>query len=105
MSKFNSLYEALIMEMPYVDVEQDGETIKFDLELEKYAHDLDGFKAILSKLLHDGTVTDKYGNTINLTTHDERLNFLKTLNNNDVVNLFLTKYHKTNLVNLVNSIK
>ena len=105
MSKFNELYEGLLMEMPYVDVQQHGETIKFDLELEKYAHDLDGLKDVLRSVLQDGTVTDKYGNTIHLTTHDERMSFLSELADNDTVKLFLKKYHNTTLVNVVNSIK
>ena len=105
MGSFDKLYESLLLEMPYINVRQHGETIKFDLELEKYAHDLDGLKDVLRSVLQDGTVTDKYGDTIHLTTHDERMGFLSELTENDTVKLFLKKYHNTTLVNVVNSIK
>jgi hypothetical protein len=102
---FNDLYESLLMEMPYVDVVQHGEHIKFDMELEKYAHDLKGFKSVLRNILNSGSITDKYGNTIHLEGHEEKLNFLKSLGNSSMVGMFLTKYHNTTLVEVVKSLK
>jgi hypothetical protein len=93
------------MEMPYVNVVQHGENIKFDMELEKYAHDLEGFKAILRHILNSETISDKYGNEILLSGHDEKLKFLTSLNDTSFVNMFLSKYHNTTLLNVVKDLK
>jgi hypothetical protein len=102
--KFDEQYESLIMEMPYVDVVQHGEHTKFDLELEKYAKDLEGFKNLLRNILNDGTVTDKYGSQIHLTDHDERVEFLSSLKDSSIVQMFLKKYHNTTLLDIVRSL-
>jgi hypothetical protein len=102
---FNDICESLLMEMPYVDVVQHGEHIKFDMELEKYARDLEGFKSILRNILNSGSVSDKYGNTIHLEGHEEKLKFLTSLGNSSIVSMFLTKYHNTTLVEVVKSLK
>lgn len=99
--KFLELYESLLMEMPYVDVVQHGEHIMFDLELERYAHNLESFKNLLRNVLNSGAVTDKYGNEIQLNDHDEKVKFLSSLNHSSVVSMFLKKYHNTTLTELV----
>jgi len=103
--KFNDLYESLLMEMPYVDVVQHGEHIKFDMELEKYARNLEGFKALLKRILNSESVPDKYGNVIHISGHDEKLNFLKSLGSSSMVEMFLSKYHNTTLLDIVKSLK
>jgi hypothetical protein len=102
---YNEIYKSLITEMPYVDVIQDGEHTKFDLELEKYVHDLEGFKELIRTILQSGTVKDKYGNVIHLTSHEENMKFLSSLSDSKIVDMFLNKYHNTTLINIVRSLK
>lgn len=105
MNKFDTLVNKLLMEIPYIDVEQHGTLTKFDLELEKYAKDLDGFKKMLKNVLQNGTVTDKYGDAIHFDTHEERVKFIESLGRDSMVKMFLKKYHNTTLVDVMNSIK
>ena len=93
------------MEMPYVDVEQHGQHIKFDLELEKYAHTLDSFKSFIKRIIDSGTAVDKYGNKIDLPTHNDRVRFLSSLSNDNIVKMFLTKYHNTTMIDIVKGLK
>jgi hypothetical protein len=104
MSNFNALVETLLMEMPYVEVEQDGKTFPFDLELEKYAKDLEGFEDLLRDIFQGKEVKDKYGNVIHLTTHEDKIHFIKSLQDSKVVEMFLQKYHNTDLTHIAQDI-
>lgn len=101
MNRFDSLYESLLLEMPYIEIEQEGKKVRFDLELERYTKDLDGFKHLIDILLHNGEISDKYGNHLHLLTHEDRVEFARTLHDDPVVRLFLKKYHNTNILEIL----
>lgn len=66
----------LLQEMPYYT----GTTNQiFDLELEKYAEDVDGLRARIQKIFAGEPVTDKYGSVIQLKDPADKNSFLDFL--------------------------
>ena len=72
--------------MPYLEI---GNTI-FDLEIEKFAKNKEGFFAKLKSMLAGDKHTDKYGNTIQLTTTEQKQEFLKKIKLNLMIKDFLS---------------
>ena len=72
--------------MPYLEI---GNTI-FDLEMEKFAKDRESFLAKLKSILRGNKHTDKYGNTIQLTTPEQRQEFLKKIKLNLMIKGFFS---------------
>jgi len=104
MYKFDTLVEALLMEMPYIPVGKDeqGEHKFFDIELEKYAHNLDGLIKMFADFLKSEPLTDKYGNTIQADTLEKKKEFMNKVVENSQFQLFLQKYHNLDIQDFIN---
>jgi hypothetical protein len=83
---FDKLVEQILCEMPYLEI---GNTV-FDLEMEKFAKDREGFLAKLKSILRGDKHTDKYGNTIQLTIPEQKQEFLKKIKLNLIIKGFLS---------------
>jgi hypothetical protein len=96
----------ILNERPYIEVPEHGGAELFDIELEKYSKDLSGLKAVLYNILIGKPTTDKYGNTIQLKTHEEKVDFIKHINDDSEAQLFFQKYHpETSFIKLVQELK
>lgn len=96
MTKFQSLYESLLLEMPHISFELQGKHFDFDLELEKHQKDWYGLVRLMHNILGSNSVKDKYGNVLNLSTREEKEAFVEELRNNPMFNAFIKRfYNKT----------
>lgn len=96
----------LLREMPYYET-TNGDI--YDLEMELYASDLEGFKNKLSNILRGEKLTDKRGNSIQLSSPEQMKEFLEWLSSDSQVLMFLKMRHKISdpvsfIDNIVNEI-
>lgn len=82
---FEKLVEQLLTEMPYIEISNQI----FDLEMEKYKGRPKEFVQKLKSILQGEKHTDKYGNTIQLTTPEEKNLFLKKVKNSYLITGFI----------------
>lgn len=80
--QFDRLVEQLLNEMPYIEVSNQI----FDLEMEQYKGRPEDFVQKLKNILQGEKHTDKYGNTIQLNTKEEKNIFLKKVKLNYIIN-------------------
>lgn len=83
--QFETLVEEILTEMPYIEVSNQI----FDLEMEKYKGQPRKFVQILQSILQGNKHTDKYGNTIQLVTPEEKKLFYKKIKLNLMIKGFL----------------
>lgn len=83
--QFDKLVEQLLNEMPYIEVSNQI----FDLEMEKYKDVPEKFIEKIKSILAGEKHVDKYGNTIELTTLEQRQEFLKKIKLNLMIKGFL----------------
>ncbi len=83
--RFDKLVEQLLTEMPYIEVSNQI----FDLEMEKYKGKPERFVKKLQSILQGDSHTDKYGNTIQLTTSEEKELFRKKIKLNLMIKGFV----------------
>ena len=74
--EFDKLYESLLMENPYVELDNG---IWFDLELEKCGKDWNNLVGKICDMMLKGENTDIKGTTINIVTKIDKKNFLNSL--------------------------
>ena len=96
MTKFQNLYESLLLEMPHISFVLQGKHFDFDLELEKHQKDWFGLVRLMHNILASNSVKDKYGNVLNLSTREEKEAFVEELRSNLMFNTFIKRfYNKT----------
>ena len=83
--QFDKLVEQLLTEMPYIEVSNQI----FDLEMEKYKGRPEKFVQKLQSILQGDSYTDKYGNTIQLTTPEKKDIFRKKIKLNLMIKGFV----------------
>jgi len=83
--QFNKLVEQLLTEMPYIEISNKI----FDLEIEKYKNKPEKFVQKIQNILQGNKYTDKYGNTVQLLTPEEKEVFRKKIKLNLIVKGFL----------------
>lgn len=83
--QFEKLVKELLNEMPYIEVSNQI----FDLEIEQYKGKPKEFIQKLKSILRGNKHTDKYGNTIQLTTPEEKNIFLKKVKNSYIITSFI----------------
>ena len=83
--QFDKLIEQLLNEMPYIEISNQI----FDLEMERYKGRPEKFVQKLKSILQGDKHTDKYGNTIQLTTSEEKNIFLKKIKNSYIITGFI----------------
>lgn len=83
--RFEKLVEELLNEMPYIEVSNQI----FDLEMEQYKSEPKEFFKKLKSILRGEKHTDKYGNTIQLTTQEQKDLFLKKVKNSYIITGFI----------------
>lgn len=83
--QFEKLVEKLLNEMPYIEVSNQI----FDLEVEKYKGRPEKFVQKLKSILQGEKYTDKYGNTIQLITPEEKEQFRKKIKLNLLIKSFV----------------
>ena len=71
--------------MPYIEISNQI----FDLEMERYKGRPEKFVQKLKSILQGDKHTDKYGNTIQLTTSEEKNIFLKKIKNSYIITGFI----------------
>jgi hypothetical protein len=81
----------LLREMPYYETPE-GDI--YDIEMELYVSDLEGFRNKLLSILKGEKLTDKRGNSIQLTTEPHIQEFLNWLSSDSQILLFLKMRHK-----------
>lgn len=94
--KFDYLVESILLEMPYIHLDLPGGAVDFDLELELYRDNLDGFIHLLKSILSSIEVIDKYGDKLQLP-ESEREYFIRVLRDDQTLGMFLNKYHNTDI--------
>jgi hypothetical protein len=87
--------------MPYYETE---EGIVFDLEMELYKKDLEGFRNKLLNILKGIKQTDKRGNTLVLNSEEDIKTFLNWLSTNNQVLMFLKMRHQVNPIEFIDNI-
>ncbi len=93
MSKFDEIYEKLLMEMPHVSFElPSGKHVDIDLELE-FIKNPDQLKDLFKRILSGEEIVTHRGQSYTLTTHPEHMAFINEIKD------FLSYYlkHKFNL--------
>lgn len=85
---FDNLYNKLILETPWVALQT---TIMFDLELEKIHTREDFLQWIKSTFKNENEITDKYSNSIIVTT-DNIKEIIKEINSNEIFQRLIDKY-------------
>ncbi len=83
--QFDKLVEQLLNEMPYIEVSNQI----FDLEMEKYRGKSEMLVQKIKSILQGEKHTDKYGNTIQLTTPEQKNTFLKKIKNSYILTGFI----------------
>jgi hypothetical protein len=83
--QFDKLVEQLLNEMPYIEVSNQI----FDLEMEKYKGKPEMLVQKIKSILQGEKHTDKYGNTIQLTTPEQKNIFLKKVKNSYILTGFI----------------
>lgn len=83
--QFDNLVEQLLNEMPYIEVSKQI----FDLEMENYKGKPEKFVQKIQSILQGDKHTDKYGNTIQLVTPEEKDLFRKKIKLNLMIKGFL----------------
>jgi DNA-binding transcriptional regulator WhiA len=91
----------LLREMPYYENE-DGDI--YDLEMELYKEDLEGFRQKLLDILKGNKQTDKRGNTLILKSEEDIKTFLNWLSTNNQVLMFLKMRHQVNPIEFIDNI-
>jgi len=82
---FKKLVEELLNEMPYIEISNQI----FDLEMENYKGKPEKFVQKIQSILQGDKHTDKYGNTIQLVTPEEKELFRKKIKLNLMIKGFL----------------
>lgn len=83
--QFDTLVEQLLNEMPYIEISNQI----FDLEMENYKGKPEKFVQKIQSILRGDKHTDKYGNTIQLVTSEEKDLFRKKIKLNLMIKGFL----------------
>ena len=83
--QFDALVEQLLNEMPYIEVSNQI----FDLEMENFKGKPEKFVQKIQSILQGDKYTDKYGNTIQLITPEEKDLFRKKIKLNLMIKGFL----------------
>lgn len=83
--QFEKLVEELLNEMPYIEVSNQI----FDLEMEKYKGSPEKFVQKLKSILQGNKHVDKYDNIIQLTTPEQKQEFLKKIKLNIMIKGFI----------------
>jgi len=91
----------LLREMPYYENEE-GDI--YDLEMELYKEDLEGFRQKLLDILKVNKQTDKRGNTLILKSEEDIKTFLNWLSTNNQVLMFLKMRHQVNPIEFIDNI-
>jgi hypothetical protein len=93
MTKFQKLYESLLLEMPHISFEVGGKLYDFDFELEKYQRDWYALVRLMHNILGSNVVKDKYGNVLKLNTREQKERLVEELRGNPYFNAFLKKFY------------
>jgi len=101
MSKFQNLYESLLLEMPHISFEKNGKHFDFDLELEKHQKDWYGLVRLMHNILGSNSVKDKYGNVLSLQTPEEKEAFVEELRNNPMFTTFIKRFYNKDFNDLL----
>lgn len=101
MTKFQNLYESLLLEMPHISFEMNGKHFDFDLELEKHQKDWYGLVRLMHNILGSKSVKDKYGNVLSLSTREEKETFIEELRNNPMFNAFIKRFYNKDFDDLL----
>ena len=91
----------LLREMPYFETEN-GDI--YDLEMELYKDDLEGFRQKILDLLKGKKLTDKRGNSLWLQTEKQLGSFLSWLSTDNQVLLFLKMRHQVSPKEFIDNI-
>jgi DNA-binding transcriptional regulator WhiA len=91
----------LLREMPYYENE-DGDI--YDLEMELYKEDLEGFRNKLLNILKGNKQTDKRGNALVLKSEEDIKTFLNWLSTDNQVLMFLKMRHQVNPIEFIDNI-
>jgi len=83
--QFEKLVKKLLNEMPYIEISNQI----FDLEMEKYKGTPEKFIQKLKSILQGEKHTDKYGNTIQLITQEQKDLFLKKIKHSYIITGFI----------------
>lgn len=83
--QFDALVEQLLNEMPYIEISNQI----FDLEMENYKSKPEKLVQKIQSILQGDKHTDKYGNTIQLVTPEEKELFRKKIKLNLMIKGFL----------------
>jgi len=83
--RFDKIVEQLLNEMPYIEVSKQI----FDLEMERYKGKPEKFIQKIQSILQGNKYTDKYGNTIQLVTSEEKELFRKKVKLNLMIKGFV----------------
>jgi hypothetical protein len=100
-TKFQSLYESLLLEMPHISFEVGGNHYDFDFELEKHQKDWFGLVRLMHNILASKSVKDKYGNVLRLETKEQKHRLVEELRNNQTFNLFLKRFYNKSFDDLL----
>jgi hypothetical protein len=98
--KFNQLVEALLLEMPWLDFEASGKRFAIDLEMEKYLsvqgtekqYNWSKLLEVLSSIYNGQPYTDKRGDSIQLTTPEEKEAFIAALKGDMIFDSYKRKF-------------
>jgi hypothetical protein len=91
----------LLREMPYYENEEGN---IYDLEMELYKEDLEGFRNKLLNILKGNKQTDKRGNTLVLNSEEDIKTFLNWLSTDNQVLMFLKIRHQVNPIEFIENI-
>lgn len=102
MNLFEERFNVLLTEMPYLVLNIDGRQVEFDLELEKYGRDWNGIVNLFYDILFSNKpMKDKYGGELLLSTDREKVAFVEELRSIPQIEMFLMKYYKKTLDDLL----
>jgi hypothetical protein len=77
-----------LFEVPYIDFDSGSKT--FDLQMEELKTGKQVIDFIIN-IFHGKSVTDKYGNTITLKNHNEKLEFFNNMYKDQIFNALINK--------------
>jgi hypothetical protein len=97
---FNQLVETLLLEMPWLDFKVGNNRFAIDLEMEKYlikqnntkTYDWNALIKVISSIVEGNKYVDKRGDSIQLTTSEEKQAFINALKNDMIFDSYKRKF-------------
>lgn len=81
----------ILKEYPYIEISDNN---YFDLELEKYKDNINDFLFHFKEIFSGKKVKDKYGDTAELKTKKEKINFLNKIMDDEIILLYISIFKK-----------